>query len=82
MDSTQLVPGIGSTWAGGADGMDVTAVLLSQIDVSPFISLSLLASLTSFVFDAGPPLLHRRLLSRRHQTEQAVRDHRVNTESI
>ncbi|KAL7418161.1 methylase [Mrakia frigida] len=32
MDLTQNAPGIGSTWAGGEDGMDVTAVLLSQID--------------------------------------------------
>lgn len=33
-DQTQFAPGIGSTWAGGADGMDLTGFLLTQLEVS------------------------------------------------
>jgi hypothetical protein len=32
-DLTQVAPGIGSTWAGGADGMDLTSYLLTQLEV-------------------------------------------------
>lgn len=63
MDLTQNAPGIGSTWAGGEDGMDVTAVLLSQIDVSQS-SISLRLPLLGFEADGSPSIPFNRIFFR------------------
>lgn len=62
-DAAQLYAGIAGSWAGGADGMQVTDALLRQVDVACFLfCVDVLWSHPSFTLSIGSTLAPRALL--------------------
>ena len=80
-ENAQEDRGIAGAWAGGTDGMQITDILLEQLDVCISILVCMLSSGPKF-FNVGPIVPPGSLLPRGSETERHTRNSKADVRSF